>query len=273
MVSYQYDSLQGLWMGLDPMGFQYLYAFNTLGLLSASGAFVWNGRYVAGAVAQMWEPQLTFSSDRASVSVVVLGADGSTAAFPTMSASNYVSHIWVTDQNDAVLCETSFPPPKAEGSPCSNFDEAYVCKDDMLSAPTLIDCVLPATTTSVQAHQYCTGHGLWSSAAAVSQGEVGEEGGEEGGSGASDAVDGDSEGAPIGAIIGGIIAVLACVAVVAIVKKKKDGGAGANDRASSAHANPAYEGSCKSAVTGNPVYLPGVATTGNDGYLDVEAAK
>jgi hypothetical protein len=251
---YYFDNLLGLWMGLDPMGFAYLYSVNTLDLLTADGAFAWNGRYVAGAenlaVARMWEPHLTFSSDLSSVSVVVRGADGSTAAFPEMSASNYVAHIWVTDQNDVVLCETALPPPKVAGSPCARFDAGSVCKDDLFRAPTLNDCPVPATATSVRAHQFCTGHGLWSSRAWATDGS---------GDG-SVAGSGEGPGISVVVIIGiVIISVLVICCFCCYVKKR---GAAAKGPPPSA----------TSSTIDNPMYLP-ASSWADDGYLDVEANR
>ena len=141
LVPYEYCNLHGLWRGLNGIGFAAIRDQSTLNL-GMPGPGVPGGRYEVGAAPRKHEPYMKISSTR-SAHVVVRGNNASTAAgsLHPMSSGHFISNIWVTNQDGTILCEQLFDG--SEGSP-------------------EIDCDIPAGTDTVQSHEFCNLHGLWS---------------------------------------------------------------------------------------------------------------
>ena len=125
-----------------PTGLVGLLASNELDLRSAAGGPVPGGRYVVGAQPEKHDPYLSISSTRLAT-VVVRGNGGSTEpdSLHPMSTAHFISNIWITDQDGAVICDQEF--------------------DGTEASPTF-SCQLATSVTMVQSHEFCNLHGLWS---------------------------------------------------------------------------------------------------------------
>ena len=142
LVPFEYCNLHGLWVGLNGIGYAAIRDQTTLDLVSATGDPVPGGRYEVGAVPRKHEPYMKIASSRLA-HVVVRGNTGSTAAgsLHPMSSAHFISNIWVTDQDGTIICEQLF--------------------DGSESSPEM-DCEIPAGVDTVQSHEFCNLHGLWS---------------------------------------------------------------------------------------------------------------
>ena len=141
LVPFEYCNLHGLWRGLNSIGFAAIRDQTTLDL-GMPGPGVPGGRYEVGAAPRKHEPYMKISSS-SSAHVVVRGNNGSTAAgsLHPMSSGHFISNIWVTDQDGTIICEQLF-----DGS----------------EASPEMDCEIPPETDTVQSHEFCNLHGLWS---------------------------------------------------------------------------------------------------------------
>ena len=121
-------------------GFDAIFESTTLGLTSASGGGVPGGRYEVGTEPSKHEPYCKIDQNRRAT-IKVRGTAGSITTLHPMSSAHHISNIWLTDQDSNVICEASF--------------------DGTEPSPEMT-CDLPAATTSVQSHEFCNLHGLWS---------------------------------------------------------------------------------------------------------------
>jgi hypothetical protein len=169
IVPFVFGIGRGLRKGVDPLGFAYRQHVAVLGQSVPSP----NGQYEVGSAPLEFEPYMTISST-SGAGVVVRGAGGATNS--TASIAQSVTNIWITDQTGSVVCDMAFVLKSQSGAGrsrrmhddyCQYVEvEGGPCKDPVAEIPIKDDtppvCVLPASATTVQSHQFSVTHGLWS---------------------------------------------------------------------------------------------------------------
>lgn len=132
----------------NPLGFQFKYQEGVLNGDMPSPS----SRYEIDTMPKENDPALQLTSS-GEAKVTIRGADGSKTAEPALKES--ISNIWITDENNAVICEKAF---SFSSDDCQYKLESGECYEE----PKELECTLPDDVSNVKAHQYSTTHGLYS---------------------------------------------------------------------------------------------------------------